>query len=227
MQRRKLLGTTLWSTVALMPLTAYTQRVEDAKRILADPLPSNMANFVRLEPGQKVEIRKFAAYWCPHCASLEAHFNHWAQTLRPTVKIRRTPVAFQVSQEELSILLLIIESFPHKNQSALHLEVFSAIHKTRTLRLNATKQQLQVFAANLLKEPENEIRNRWDSFSIRTRLANEKKLVTNFQIKSIPTVVVQGRFMTSPSRVGRVVQGDNAAPMFFQTLNNLVEKFHP
>jgi len=227
MQRRKLIETTLLSTMAFIPLTAYTQRIEDSVSSLADPLPPNMANLVRLEVGQKVEVRKFLGYWCPHCASLEPHFNQWAQTLRPTVKIRRTPVAFQAGQEGLAILLLVIESFENKNHSSLHLEVFSAIHKTRSLRSNATIPQLQAFAAGILKEPEGEVRNRWNSFAIRTRLANEKKLVTDYKIQSIPTIIVQGRFMTSPSRVGRVVQGERAAPTFFRTLDNLIEKFHP
>jgi len=225
MQRRKLLETSLLSALPFVPLTAYTQQTVEETESLADILPPHMANLARLETGQKVEVRKFLGYWCPHCASLEPHFNKWSKTLDSTVKIRRTPVAFRPWQEELAILLLVIESFANKNHSALHLEVFSAIHQSRALSPSTTVSQLQSFAASILKEPEAQIKSRWDSFSVRTRLTNEKRLVTQFGVQGIPNVIIQGRFMTSPSRVQHAAaQRDQVLNVFFQTLDNLIKK---
>ena len=40
------------------------------------------------------------------------------------------------------------------------------------------------------------------SFSVNTSVARAKKLMADFKVDSVPTLIVQGRWMTSPSQAG-------------------------
>jgi thiol:disulfide interchange protein DsbA len=64
---------------------------------------------VPVETGKKIEVIEFFSYGCPHCADLEPHLQAWLKRLPPDVQVRRVPVAFQPSWENLARVYYTLE----------------------------------------------------------------------------------------------------------------------
>jgi thiol:disulfide interchange protein DsbA len=82
---------------------------------------------------------------------------------------------------------------------ALHGKVFDAIHKQRKRMVDAN-EIADFMAANGID------RKQWldtyNSFSVTTNSQRANKIADSYKIDGVPTVVVQGKYETSPSIAG-------------------------
>jgi len=177
--------------LAGLPLAALAQGApqegRDYKRV-ATPVP--------VADG-KVEVVEFFGYWCPHCNDFEPTLEAWAKKLPQAVTFRRIPVAFSPGQEPLQRLYYALEALGQVE--ALHRKVFAALHVERK-RLNTDADigaWLQSVGADSAK-----LQDTMKSFSVATKLRQSKQLADAYRIEGVPTLGIQGRFMTSPSIAG-------------------------
>jgi thiol:disulfide interchange protein DsbA len=82
---------------------------------------------------------------------------------------------------------------------AVQLKIFSAIHVERQ-RLDSPEN----IAAYLGKNGVDAAKflAAFKSFSVATAVTRAKKIAADYKVDSVPTLIVQGRWMTSPSQAG-------------------------
>lgn len=178
------------TSLAGLPLTAWAQGVQegrDYKRV-ESPLP--------VAEG-KVEVIEFFGYWCPHCNAFEPALDAWAKKLPAAVTFRRIPVAFSPGQEPLQRLYYALEAMDQVE--TMHRKVFAALHVDRK-RLNTESEILDW--AKTAGVDTTKLGETMKSFAVATKLRQSRQLADGYRIEGVPTLGIQGRFMTSPSIAG-------------------------
>ena len=82
---------------------------------------------------------------------------------------------------------------------AVQLKIFSAIHVERQ-RLDSAENIAAFVGKNGVDAAK--FLAAFKSFSVATAVSRAKKMVADYKVDSVPTLVVQGRWMTSPSQAG-------------------------
>ncbi|MEO8486046.1 MAG: thiol:disulfide interchange protein DsbA/DsbL [Betaproteobacteria bacterium] len=160
--------------------------------------------FVRLkqpqlvEIGKKIEVVEFFSYGCPHCADLEPHMQGWLKRLPPDVQLRRVPVAFFPQWENLGRVYYTLEALGEDTR--LTPDVFSAIHGGNRTNL-ANEERFFEWAA-LKGLDRKKVEDTFKSFGIAGKMGRAKQLAQTYNIQSVPTVIVDGKFLLSSSSVG-------------------------
>jgi thiol:disulfide interchange protein DsbA len=177
---------------ALFPLvgTAYAQLVEGRNYLrLKSPVP--------VESGPKIEVIEFFSYGCPHCAELEPYIDGWLAKLPPDVQFRRVPVFFQDRWINLGKIYYTLEAMGEEQK--LSPDVFKAIHG-QNLSLWNDKSFFDWAAGKGLDR--KRVEEIFGSFAINGKVNRAKQIAQNYNIQSVPTVVVDGKFVTASDRVG-------------------------
>jgi len=60
--------------------------------------------------------------------------------------------------------------------------------------------------------------NAWNSFGVMTKLRQLNKIVENYKVEGAPTIVIDGKYQTSPAIVYNSVKTSNEAQLFPATL---------
>ncbi len=177
--------------LAGLPLAALAQgglqEGRDYKRV-ETPVPV---------PDGKLEVVEFFGYWCPHCNAFEPALDAWVKKLPAAVSFRRIPVAFSPGQEPLQKLYYAIEALGQVE--TMHRKVFAALHVDRK-RLNTDAEILdwaKTAGADVAK-----LGDAMKSFGVATKIRQSKQLAEGYRIEGVPTLGIQGRYMTSPSIAG-------------------------
>jgi len=158
-------------------------------------------NYVRLknpmpvETGKNIEVIEFFSYGCPHCGELEPILQGWLKNKPADVTFRRIPVMFQPRWENLAKAYYVLEAL---NEEKLSPEVFVAIH-TRNAPLWNEKDFLDWVATKGVDRKKAE--DLFNSFGINGKVSRAKQLAGSYQIQSVPTIIVDGKYTTGPERV--------------------------
>ncbi|MDQ6619634.1 MAG: thiol:disulfide interchange protein DsbA/DsbL [Pseudomonadota bacterium] len=162
---------------------------------------TRLKNAVPVETGNKVEVIEFFSYGCPHCADLEPVIEDWLKTLPPDVQFRRVPVLFQPRWVSLAKVYYTLEALGAA--SKLTPEVFSAVHK-QGIDLSNEKTFFDWAATKGLDR--KKVEDMYGSFGINGKVNRAKSLGGTYNVQSVPTVIVDGKFMTASDRVGTHAQ---------------------
>ena len=162
--------------------------------------PIEGTHYVRLSqpattssPG-KIEIVEFFWYGCPHCNAFEPSLDAWSRKLPADVVFRRMPVALR---EEWAMHQRIYFALEAMGQvEAMHRRTFYAIHKER-MALDKPAD-ISAFMAKSGIDGAKFLEN-FNSFSVQTKARQANQLAGAYKIDGVPTLGVQGRFMTAPS----------------------------
>lgn len=145
----------------------------------------------------KIEVIEFFGYWCPHCSQLEPVLEPWVKKLPSDVNFRRIPVAWQAQHVPFQKLYFALEAMGAGGE--VHRKVFDAVHVQR-LRIDndgaigGFAGVIGVDKARLLDEMKG--------FTVASKLNVANKSFASFQINGVPTLAVNGRFLTSPEMAG-------------------------
>jgi protein dithiol oxidoreductase (disulfide-forming) len=160
-------------------------------------------NYLRLknpqpvETGKKIEVIEFFSYGCPHCNDLEPVLQAWMRTLPPDVQFRRVPVMFQQRWEGLAKIYYTLEAMGEETR--LSPEVFKAVHVSG-LPLYEDKTFFDWAASHGLDRAK--VAEVYNSFGVTSKFNRAKALAQTYNIQSVPTVIVDGKFVTASDRVG-------------------------
>jgi len=148
-------------------------------------------------PAGKVEVLEFFSYACPHCSAFEPIIETWEKQLPPEVVLRRVPVPFLMNADNFMHAYYALETIGAVQ--AMQLKIFRAIHIEHK-RLEKGEDIAAFVGAN--GGDATKFLAAFKSFSVNTSVTRAKKLMADFKVDSVPTLIVQGRWMTSPSQAG-------------------------
>ena len=144
----------------------------------------------------KIVIYEFFWYGCPHCYNIEPTMDNIEANLDKDTILIKVPVALRDSWELHAKAYYALQQM--KLDDNLHEKVFAEIH-VNSNRLD-TKEKL----ANFIKEEgydADKFLKILDSFGTEIRIKKASRLANQYQIKSVPTLVINGKYKTSGSHV--------------------------
>jgi thiol:disulfide interchange protein DsbA len=106
----------------------------------------------------------------------------------------------------------------------MHPKVFRAFHVERQ-RLNRDDAIIEWVAKNGVDKAK--FLEYWNSFGVLSKLKRTQQVLAAYKVDSVPTLIVDGRYMTSPSVVGAAVKGAtnaNIGQSTMQVMDALVAK---
>jgi len=179
------------------------------------------ATFKEIRPAQptrssdKVEVLEVFFYGCIHCYNLEPFVKQWLENKPADVEFYRMPVVFRDDYKPLAQAYYTAEKLGVLDK--IHEQLFSAIHK----------DQRQLFTEGPLKEffieqgvDGDEFTRIFNSAEITTKVRQAEVMGRRYMIASIPTVIVNGKYLTSPAQA----QGQKE---LFDVIEQLVEMEKP
>ena len=150
------------------------------------------------DAGSKVEVLEFFSYACPHCNHLEPSMETWVRKQPANVSVRRVPVTFgRTEWVALARLYYTLETMGEVDR--LNGKVFHAIHD---LHQNLTTQEACVAWAASQGLDGKKFADIFTSFGVESKLQRGNAKAQNYAIDGVPTLIVGGRFSTSPAKAG-------------------------
>ena len=167
-------------------------------------------------PPDQVEVAEAFMYSCPHCFAFEPDLAKWVSKKPANVNFIRLPVNFNptaalhmrayYAAETLGIL------------EKIHQPFFDEIH-VRKNPLSDPDSITKFFVAHGVEE--KAIKDAMSSFAIDARVRKTEALLRRYQIGSVPTLIINGKYRTDVSMAGGPTQDRNRV---FQVLEYLIHK---
>ncbi|MDO8773440.1 MAG: thiol:disulfide interchange protein DsbA/DsbL [Burkholderiaceae bacterium] len=161
-------------------------------------------------PG-KIEVIELFGYWCPHCFHLEPKLEAWVKKLPANVNFRRIPVAWQESQAPFQRLFFALETLSAK--SDIHQKVFEALH-VQHARLDSDAGAAAFAAANGIDKVK--LADAMKGFAVATKMRAATQALAAYQVDGVPTLAINGQFLTSPEQAGGEDQALRVAEALIQ-----------
>jgi thiol:disulfide interchange protein DsbA len=163
--------------------------------------------------GKKVEVIEFFMYHCPVCNGLEPGFEEWVKKQGDRIQVRRIHMPYTGPNDPEAHLYLTLEALGRLDD--MHAKVFNAVHQQR-IRLNKDDAIIDWVSKNGIDR--TAFLNAWNSFGVNVKLRQLDKVIAAYKVESVPTIVVDGRYMTSPSMAHDSLKTNNPQEMFQATL---------
>jgi thiol:disulfide interchange protein DsbA len=173
---------------------------------LAQPQPTQAT-------GKKVEVIEFFMYHCPHCNALEPQFEQWVKKQGDNIVLKRVHLPFTGPNDPEAHLYLTLEALGKVDE--MQTKVFKAVHVDR-IRLNEDAKIIDWVSKNGIDRAT--FLNAWNSFGVMTKLRRLPQVVDAYKVDGVPTVVIDGKYQTSPATVYNSVKTNNEAQLFQATL---------
>ena len=184
MRRGLLLGLALLAFV--VPVAAQPIKRDVDYRLLPQPQP--------VQSGERIEVIDFFFYACPYCNELAPHLDRWIRNKPADVVVRRMPVVRHDTWIPLAKTYFALEAMGEVER--LHLSVYRSLH-VDDLSLSQEKVVGEWAARNGLDREKFMAIYRSDA--VGDRVESAKKMTRDYDIQGTPSVVVDGKFLTSSS----------------------------
>lgn len=175
--------------VALLPAASGQNMVEGQSY-------ARLRNPQIVETGKNIEVIEFFSYGCPHCGELEPVLQGWLKSKPADVTFRRVPVMFQPRWENLAKVYYTLDALGE--EAKLSPEVFTAIHGKGAPLWN-DKDFFDWAASKGLDR--KKVEDLYNSFTIVGKVNRAKQLAQAYNIQSVPTMIIDGKYSTGPERL--------------------------
>ena len=146
------------------------------------------------ESGSKIEVLEFFWYGCPHCYAFEPSLQAWTKKLPADVVFRRVHAQFTPQWVQHAKLFYAIDALGEVER--LHRKVFDTIHGERRDLLKDA-DMIEFAGANGVDKAK--FSDTLKSFGVAGKLQRAKQVVVNYKVDGVPSLAVNGKFVTSPS----------------------------
>ncbi len=160
----------------------------------------------------KIEVVEIFWYGCPHCYSFEPHIERWQENAPDNVAFRRMPAVLNQSwlpharAYYTAVKLGVLEQ--------IHEPLFDALHRER--KRIFTESDLRDFFVSRGVDG-NDFTRVYNSNEVETKIKQAYFMARNYKLTGVPSVVVNGKYMTSASMAGSFEK-------LLQIVDHLVEK---
>ena len=204
MQRRQFIvqGSAGLSALALPALSLAQSRPVEGKQYLKlnTPLPS----------APDGEVLEFFSYTCPHCHAFEPSLQQWLGRKPAKVQFRRVPAAINGVAKITQKVYFALEAMGQLE--ALHGRVFNAVQADLSKFQSVDSAQAELVKLGVDGARFKQVA---ESFGVQSKCQQANNLVQPIASHGVPTLVVNGRWVTSPS----IAQG---YPEVLATLDHLL-----
>jgi len=194
----------MWLISIAVPLAASAEFLEGVEYMRVPRQP--------VETGNKIEVREFFWYGCPHCYALEPYLELWLKKLPKNAQFVRTPAAFNDRWAVHARAYYALESLGMADK--LHLPLFRAIHQDKRPLFDV--DSLAAFVAEHGGNRQAFI-DAYSSFGVQTSVNRATQLARGYGLQSVPTFFVDGQYMTNANIGG-------GHDRVFQVLDFLIRK---
>jgi thiol:disulfide interchange protein DsbA len=172
-----------------MPMTASAIEAGKDYLVLSPAQPTESAG--------KIEVTEFFAYTCPHCFHFEPELNAWVKKLPKNVVFKRQPVIFSDSWEPMARAYFALKALGAVDR--LHDDVFESIH-VLDQKLMDPDTFFDWGAKHGLDRAK--LKAAYSSFAVNADIARAKALARDYKITGVPTLAINGKYLTSASMAG-------------------------
>ncbi len=203
--------------------SAFAAEPKDGVEYLTLPAPQPT------DTGRKVEVIEFFAYYCPHCYAFEPALQAWVKQQSDRIVFKRVHVSRDARVAPQQRLFFTLEAMGLLEQ--YHDKVFAAMHVER-LRLDSDEQVFDWIGRNGIDR--GRFIDTYRSFGIQQRLRRADAVMDAYHIDRWPMLVVDGRWLTSPSHANEAAVAAGAVrteaqqgQVALQVMDYLVAKARP
>ena len=162
------------------------------------------------EPG-KIEVIEFFFYRCPHCYALDPLLEAWVHQLPADVSFRRVPVGAQKMLQLHQRMFYTLQAMGALTPQ-VHSGIFNAFHRGG---VDVEDEAAATALVGRLGVDTAKFKATFHSFAIDPKIAQGNKLAELSGVENVPSLVVGGRYRTSPGSAGtpgqsETVQGQQA-----------------
>lgn len=144
-----------------------------------------------------IEVLEVFSYACIHCRNFDPFVEAWRETLPEDVAFRRVPAPF-FRGEPLARAYYTAEVLGVLDR--VHEPIFRAIHEHRA-NLRDPELLAALFEA-AAEVPAEDFATAFDSFSVRSRVAQGRAQIDVLPSSNVPTMVVAGRYWLNGELAG-------------------------
>ena len=150
--------------------------------------------------GGKVEVVELMWLGCPHCFNLEPTIKQYKKSLPDYIDFKQIPAMLNPRWVADARTFYIAEILDPKGTKKLVDKVFHAIHVQKRSRMSAP----DVVKRFMLQQgvTEDEFENAANSMVLQAKLNRGKQISADSQAQSVPTLIINGRYRTSPYAAG-------------------------
>jgi len=142
-----------------------------------------------------VEVVEIFSYMCPHCRTFQPYVGPWHENLPENVEFSGMPVTFSRSWEPFARAYYTADVLGILDQS--HNALFAALHDER--KQFRTIGDLAEFHAQFGVDAD-EFESTASSFPVESRMRIGNASIGKWQVRSTPTLVINGKYRVSPRR---------------------------
>ena len=164
------------------------------------------------QESKDIIIYEFFWYGCPHCYNLEPTMDRIEADLEKDTKVVKLPVALRDSWIPHAKLYYALKQMDKIDQ--VHNLIFEEIHLEDN-RLNTEQQMIDFLGKH--GNDTGEFIEKYNSFGTEARIKKASNLAKKYQINSVPTIIINGKFLTSGSYVSSYDE-------LYSVVNLLVER---
>ena len=164
------------------------------------------------QESKSIIIYEFFWYGCPHCYNLEPTMERIEADLDKDTKIVKLPVALRDSWIPHAKLFYALQQMGKIDE--VHNLIFEEIHLEDN-RLNTEQQMIDFLGKHGIDT--NKFMEKYNSFGTEARIKKASNLAKKYQINSVPTIIVNGKYLTSGSYVSSYDE-------LYSVINLLIER---
>lgn len=147
-------------------------------------------------PPGTVDVVEFFSFACPHCNEFEPVLEPWLKTKPAYIRFRRSPVPFLMNFRNFQPMYFAMDTLGLVD--TMQQKVFDAVHRER-LRFDTPDEIAAFFARNGVDA--KKFMGVYSSFGNGVKVTQANQLFQATGADGVPTIMVQGRFLTSPTIV--------------------------
>jgi len=152
---------------------------------------------VPVETGHKIEVREFFWYGCPHCFHMEPTVTAWLKNKPKNAEFVRSPAVLGPSWQLGATAYFTYQALGVVKR--MHEATFNAIHEEG--RIFSSIEDFADFAAEHGIN-RTEFLKTANSFGVQLKLKHEADVDRESGIHSVPTFVVDGKYLTDEGLAG-------------------------
>ena len=176
--------------ISLLPvaLSSFAQ----IERYVAGTHYTELPNPVNTRDASKVEVLEAFWYGCSHCFRFEPLLTAWEESAPDDVDVVRFPALWNNLMKIHAQVYYTAEALDKLD--VLHTPVFNAINLQGN-RLQNERQIGSLFAEHGVTVEDFE--KAFNSFSVRTKVNQAEKRMQDYQIRSTPNMIVNGKYLVT------------------------------
>lgn len=176
--------------VLLMPL-AFSSFAQ-IEKFVAGTHYTELSAPVNTNDASKVEVLEVFWYGCSHCFRFEPLIANWEATMPEDVDFGRFPAMWNGLMEVHAQVFYAAQAMDALD--IVHEHVFNAINIEGN-RLQNENQIAALFAKYGINE--DEFSKAFNSFSVRTKVNQAKQRMQDYEIRSTPNMIVNGKYLVT------------------------------